>query len=45
MNYRADNNHTVEEIYRKTGLTFDFSERTIKEMGEFVERIIIELNR
>ncbi|QDX94095.1 oligoendopeptidase F [Brevibacillus laterosporus] len=34
----------IAEIYRNTGVNFDFSEQTIKNISEFIINIIEDLN-
>lgn len=40
----ADYNQSIAEIYKETGVDFDFSESTVKRMGEFLEKVIQDIN-
>lgn len=40
----ADYNQTIAEIYKETGVSFDFSESAVKRTGEFLEKVIEEIN-
>ena len=36
----ADYNQSIAAIYEETGVDFDFSETSVKRMGEFLEKVI-----
>jgi len=36
-------NHSIADIYQRTGIEFGFSERIVKRMGEFLEGVLAEL--
>ncbi|HWL23574.1 MAG TPA: M3 family oligoendopeptidase [Ureibacillus sp.] len=36
----ADYNQSIAAIYKETGVEFDFTEQTVKRMGEFLEKVI-----
>ncbi|MBM7667019.1 M3 family oligoendopeptidase [Solibacillus kalamii] len=40
----ADYNQSIAAIYKETGVDFDFSESTVKRMGEFLEKVILDIN-
>ena len=40
----ADYNQSIAAIYKETGVNFDFSEATVKEMGEFLEKVINDID-
>jgi oligoendopeptidase F len=39
----TDSNQSIAQIYRDTGVEFDFSEQTIEKTTKFVERLIMEM--
>lgn len=39
----ADYNQSIAAIYKETGVDFDFSEPTVKRMGEFLEKVIQDI--
>ena len=40
----ADFNQSIAAIYKETGVDFDFTEPTVKRMGEFLEKVIQEID-
>lgn len=40
----ADYNQSIAAIYEETGVSFDFSEPAVKRMGEFLEKVIQDIN-
>lgn len=40
----ADYNQSIAAIYEETGVRFDFSEPAVKQIGEFLEKVIQEIN-
>ena len=40
----ADYNQSIAAIYKETGVSFDFSEPTVKRMGEFLEKVIQDIH-
>lgn len=40
----ADYNQSIAAIYEETGVNFDFSEPAVKRMGEFLEKVIQDIN-
>ncbi|MGY3717488.1 M3 family oligoendopeptidase [Sutcliffiella cohnii] len=40
----ADYNQSIAAIYEETGVSFDFSEPTVKRMGEFLEKVIQDIH-
>lgn len=40
----ADYNQSIAAIYEETGVSFDFSEPAVKRMGEFLEKIIQDID-
>lgn len=40
----ADYTQSIAAIYKETGVHFDFSEPTVKRMGEFLERVIQDIH-
>lgn len=40
----ADYNQSIAAIYEETGVSFDFSEPTVKRMGDFLEKVIQNLH-
>lgn len=40
----ADYTQSIAAIYKETGVSFDFSESAVKRMGEFLEKVIQEIN-
>ncbi|MEW9107838.1 MAG: M3 family oligoendopeptidase [Cytobacillus gottheilii] len=40
----ADYNQTITAIYEETGVSFDFTEPAVKRMGEFLEKVIQDIN-
>lgn len=40
----ADYNQSIAAIYKETGVSFDFSEQTVKRMGEFLEKVIEDIH-
>jgi oligoendopeptidase F len=40
----ADYNQSIADIYKETGVSFDFSEPAVKRMGEFLEKVIQEIH-
>lgn len=40
----ADYSQSIAAIYKETGVDFDFSESTVKRMGEFLEKVIQDIN-
>ncbi|MFD1176487.1 M3 family oligoendopeptidase [Paenibacillus puldeungensis] len=40
----ADYNQSIAAIYEETGVRFDFSEPTVKRMGEFLEKVIQDIH-
>lgn len=36
-------NQSIAAVYRETGVAYDFSDRTIQRMGEFLEGLMMEL--
>ena len=40
----ADFNQSIAAIYNETGVNFDFSESTVKRMGEFLEKVIQDIH-
>ena len=40
----ADYNQSIAAIYKETGVSFDFSEPAVKQMGEFLEKVIQDIH-
>ena len=40
----ADYNQSIAEVYKETGVEFDFSAPTVKRMGELLEKLISEIH-
>ncbi len=40
---RANLNQSIADVYRETGVAFDFSELAVKRVGQFLENVIAEL--
>ncbi|MCG3089896.1 M3 family oligoendopeptidase [Sporosarcina cyprini] len=40
----ADYNQSISAIYEETGVSFDFTEPTVKRMGEFLEQVIQDIH-
>ena len=40
----ADYNQSIADIYKETGVDFDFSAQTVKRMGELLERLISNIH-
>ncbi|WP_010280701.1 M3 family oligoendopeptidase [Bacillus timonensis] len=40
----ADYNQSIADIYKETGVSFDFSEPAVKRMGEFLEKVIQDIH-
>jgi oligoendopeptidase F len=40
----ADYNQSIAAIYEETGVSFDFSEPTVKRLGEFLEKVIQDIH-
>lgn len=40
----ADYNQSIATIYKETGVNFDFSEPAVKQMGEFLEKVVQDIH-
>ncbi|MDW0115324.1 M3 family oligoendopeptidase [Sporosarcina thermotolerans] len=40
----ADLNQSIAKVYEETGVRFDFSEPVVKQMGDFLEKVIQEIH-
>jgi oligoendopeptidase F len=40
----ADLNQSIAKVYEETGVRFDFSESVVKQMGDFLEKVIQDIH-